>query len=254
MAALTSDGDIPVTTAIVGDTDTDGEIVVTNAMVIDALPFATGIQRLLGPYLVEPEKGVYMRGFLKPILKHGRSYYQSLPSPYDGKPQIVPVMDVQSIVPNVPVTDKEGDQVMPPMTEQFRDLMLTPFPTVPVTGFQIVCDLVQNTLNSCNRWDLTAGSERIVDILRKHVKDEYQDVLDEKEERSHQLLGDFEHVVAELIYAVRQFVGADRWIMHNYRLRGRDIIVEKTIDYRIWHFHHQQQIEALRKEQEAQDE
>ena len=251
MAALTSDGDIAVTTAIVGDNDTDGEIVVTGATVIDALPFATGIQRLLDPYLVEPAKGVYVRGFLKPILKHGKQYYQDLRGPH-GDLQRTPVMDVQSIMPNVPVVDDEGSQVIPPMSEHFRNLMLTPTPTVPVTGFQVVCDLVENTLNACNRWDLSAGNERNSDILRKHIKDEFLDLLHESEATNNHLLGDFEHIVAELIYAVRQFVGADRWIMHNYRLRGRDIIVEKTIDYRIWYFHHQQNIDAVRKEQEAQ--
>ncbi len=253
MAALTSDGDIAVTTAIVGDNDTDGEIVVTGAIVIDALPFATGIQRLLDRWLVDPEKGVYIKGFLKPILKHGGQYYQDVLGPR-GDLQRTPVMEVQSITPNIPVVDSEGAQVMPAMSEQFRNLMLAPNPTVPVVGFQVVCDLVQNVLNQCNRWDLSAGSERNSDILRKHVKEEFLDLLYEGDDVNNYLLGDFEHIVAELIYAVRKFVGADRWIMHNYRLRGRDIIVEKTIDYRIWHFHHQKQIEALRKEQDVQDE
>lgn len=174
---------------------------VTRSMLIDALPIAEGIEHECGQYFHPAHVPVATTPQMVPgqwYDEYGRLFQRV------GGPAAVPT------VVNRP----------PARTGQRA-------PSVhPARGIAICVGLVDSVLQSTCAWGKNAKRD-LRDVVHQYVLPQYQ-TYDELFDRISDLTLDMRQ-------EVRYFVADDAWIMHFHMLRdGRDIVVEKTIDYRIF--------------------
>ncbi len=95
----------------------------------------------------------------------------------------------------------------------------------PAIGMEIVKAFVDRLLLINSGW-LNVGGYLIREELNKHLLQEYQN--------NDEVLSLLESILFEVRIDVNQFIGKDKFIMHFMRTRRYDIVIEKTIDYRIY--------------------
>jgi hypothetical protein len=178
---------------------------VTRTMLIDPVPTADSIETLYGEYLVPMSHSV---SAMEPQHMVPGSWY-------DQYGRLI-------------VREQANLQPVTPPKQQVRR---QPNHPLPVRGIAIVNSLVDWVLSDCSIWKQSHTS--CIDSFAEFVLPEYRGNIDFLE----LIAGHLVDVRTE----VREFVGPDRWIMHFHTLRGRDIIVEKTIDFRIFDWERRKQ-------------
>ena len=99
---------------------------------------------------------------------------------------------------------------------------------LPETGIDMIEALVDAVLAESSAW-IRRRPMSLQDIWSRFVKPEYQESIELYEYINNLLL--------ELRTQLKEFIGKDIWIMH-FKVRNKfEILVEKTIDYRIYQWH-----------------
>lgn len=98
-------------------------------------------------------------------------------------------------------------------------------PSMPVVGIRLVHAAIDKTLDDNSAWTRKTRKD-IVTLWDEMLLPQFRGNPD----------------VAEAIYSytfdlrqmVLDFIGGETWVMHFKKMRGADIVLEKTIDYRIF--------------------
>lgn len=237
------------------------QLQVTKKLILDAAATAEVIEAQFGAYLLPPEPGVYLPGSSSPAMQAHEFYYQLRRSSRTSPPEMVPVKGVEDI--KGAVFDRDGRIVVPAALA--KDVSLQP--SLPVRGMAVVYSAVDQTLRECAAWSRrSVGS--VGAFLADHLKEEFRQCLPDSEEdqlillrkgipaerlsvlqRNTAIREQMTDLLGEVRYDVRQFVGQDKWVMHFHYASGRDIEVEKTVDFRIyqWEMEHGHEYSHIRR-------
>ncbi len=203
-------------------------IPVTATVLIDTIPAASAIESLLGPNVLRPPTpGIYASRSATPFLKAGEYYYKI--DDINGNTPIKGIEDVHGDIFN-----QKGDLVHIAK----KKMELSMHPTVPAQGMKIVYAYVDMLVTlATHEWtkETLSLSDTFDQFIEPkiHADDKfkiYQTMIDQ--------MKDIKHIVLD-------FIGSNGWIMHLMRFKGTDIVIEKTIDYRIyqWSVEHNRPIE-----------
>lgn len=192
---------------------------VTKQLFLDAAPVAEAIEAQLGAYLLPPEQGIYLPTSGQPVMRPHNFYYQLKRTSANAAPQKVAVTAIEEIASDV--YDAEDVVVVPAKLAKYVKLE----PALPARGLAVLSTAVDWTLTGAAAWS-KRDSAPLTAFLADHLKDEHR-----KDDVVLQRLSD---LTLDLRYDTRQFVGQDLWVIHIHSQRGRDIVVEKTVDFRIF--------------------
>jgi hypothetical protein len=189
---------------------------VISKVIIDTLQHSNHLEFMFGDYLLPAPKGIYLKGAARPFLDIGSPHYVKAQGP-DGE-QFFPVERVKDITG--PVFDSKGNIVL----HTKPNTHLADQPTVPVIAISVVhmlCDLlVSNHLITNKKSPISFEEQMNKYLLPMHVGNTV-------------LIDDIYASLYELRLSVTAALGTDPWIVHFIKIRGVDLIIEKSLDYRI---------------------
>lgn len=170
-----------------------------------------------------PEEGLYIVGGIEPIVSSKKNYH--FRSEYEQRLAIVDYKDILKRCEDV--VDQEGQLVITGRNIKLRKKYLSLTPSLPVTAVKVGIAVVIKYLNSLNRLTRSQG---IGYRLNRFVKPEFQHWIDNEE---------YDHHFEELLDEVSKFIGKDTWHIYFTRVKGTTLLIEKTIDYRIYKYYEQ---------------
>ena len=170
-----------------------------------------------------PEEGIYIVGAIEPIISSKKTYH--FRSEYEQRLAIVDFKDI--LKRGEDILDQEGQLVITGRNIKLRKKYLSLTPSIPVTAIKVGIAVVTKYLNSLNRHTRSQG---IGYRLNRFVKPEFQHWIDNEE---------YEHEFEELLDEVSKFVGKDTWHIYFSRVKSTTLLIEKTIDYRIYKYYEQ---------------
>lgn len=123
----------------------------------------------------------------------------------------------------------------------------------PQRGIAMVGDTIAWVLNSMALWKTPLSQQPQDDVcslfappghqrraaelpMSTPLRGYFQASLDPKLDyrNNDQILDRATDLLLDIRMQVVNFVGADRWVMHFYGFHGRDFVVEKTVDFRVY--------------------
>lgn len=192
-------------------------------LALDPLETAWLVQNTFAPYLKrQASVGLWLPGQDRPVIVPGRLYFHQSSDGCSMEVKEITAATLKTIEGDI--FNEEGKRVL---TDSQRSRVRDE-PTVPVEGIRIVRADVQNTIDERSRKWSRKPFDTIDVVLRPLLADEYAG--------NEKLLTDLMEPLSDLRRQVIDFMGDDPWIMHFLRERGmgHDILVDKSIDYRIY--------------------
>lgn len=206
---------------------------VSGVLVIDLLTYASRItdDEILNSF-IDPPKGLYQKGVLKPILDSKELYF--LESNFKkGKF----IKDFNLVInSNENILDIKGNIVLYAEVIKKKKKVLTTESTMPIIAIEIAFVLVSNYLDVLCPYARIVKKNRIENLIRPECCDLiYDDIIDLEYQ--------------DLIEEVFEFVNGDTWHIYFIRQIGTSIVIEKTIDWRIYKYHKDEYDEYLNSNQ-----
>lgn len=196
------------------------EYPVIRSLVIDPLPTAFVIERILGEYLIPPPDGIYTLGHAVPVMRPDRSYYQQRMDAQRGLQRFV-VTRIEDIQPGAPVIDTEGEVAVTVSQIPFLS-HVSPYPVRAI-------EIIERTLSEVLRHYGDPAD-------RRHNTDPctlYLDLVRPQWRQALEIVDQVLLLVSDLRSQVKEFAGHDRWIIHFLRRQRTTMIIEQSIDWRI---------------------
>jgi hypothetical protein len=197
-------------------------LVPTQTLFLGALSYAVLIEQNYGQFLQPVTEGIYRPGDTEPILRADRNYFTI--SYINGNVQYKPLSDFKTCLDAV--YDEYGKLLITEFAMIHKENFLTKEPTVPVKGLAMVELLVTNYLTSISQ----------IPGFKKNLNHKIDNLLLE----GYAYLnyeGHLENICEPLLRMITTFVGNDTWYYYFIRKTMTDLIIEKTIDYRIYEYH-----------------
>lgn len=195
----------------------------TQALIIDPVEHGELIESALSGVLKPYQSGYYLPGQSKPVLESGKFYYTK------SAGQDIPLQGIETV--GTAIYTQDGELAV--TAKQVKLLALQP--TRPFRGISLVSVLVDQTLDSRAKWRryTSGGQEKRspADVVSDYLVSELAVPLPQLA-----LLELAEQVVdltLDLRTEIGSFVGDDHWIMHFQRPWRSNIVIEKSVDYRI---------------------
>lgn len=195
----------------------------TQALIIDPVEHGELIESALTGVLKPYPSGYYLPGQSKPVLESGKFYYTRV----NG--QDSPLQGIESVSSAIYTQDGE----LAVAAKLVKALTLEP--TRPYRGIALVSLMVDHVLDSRAKWrKYTPGGREhrsLTDAVMDYLIGEIAIPLPQL------TLIELAEQVAELTLELRtevsEFVGEDHWVMHFQRQWRSNLVIEKSVDYRI---------------------
>lgn len=195
----------------------------TEILVLDLMEYITYIDK--NPYfdaLVEPTPGVYLSSSLDPIMSPSNPCY---PASKMGMTEYA-ITTVESMLTcSEGVLNSRGTLIGD--VRKIRRIVkhMTDKPQLPVVMLKVMMGVLTNYLsNLCRR---TRHSINVSNYYQ-YIKPDYEYLIVEES---------YETIMDDLIMDIHKFVGRDVHHIYFTKLNGTSVIVEKTIDYRIYEWY-----------------
>lgn len=213
---------------------------VTSVLAIDLLEFAINLDTELLATLVEPPKGIYIKGNIKPILTDDKVYYARSKMPYIqgsskmsyiiGKQKRIDIQDTaikdlkEVFTLTEDLVDSDGNVVLSLKDIKIKSRYMSIGSDLPVTAIQLTKTMALDYISTLCKFSRFVYSENIESL----VKPEY-----------HYLIANdsFDVAFESLHEQILNFIDQDTWFIYFCRLKGTTLLIEKTIDYRIYYYH-----------------
>ena len=172
------------------------------------------------PYLdclVEPSSGIYLPSSVNPVLDDNGVYY---PQSKYGQDQYR-IKDLDSIFNlGESIVDKNGIVVFTWVNLKRFKKYITLTPQVPATAIKVAHVIVDDFLRGLCPYTNTPRNKHSLHQLTTNP-----DLI---------LIEAYEELLDDLIMEVSEFVGKDRYHIYFTKLKGTSLIIEKTIDFRVY--------------------
>jgi hypothetical protein len=202
-------------------------------LIIDLLDHVTCVEDHYLKALVEPTKGIYITGSIEPFIKETGPYFmrELFPSP-KGEVSYLDILSTKS-----DILDSSGTQVISGKDLVLKRKFLSLKPSIPVVAMKAALAVVDDYVTSVCR---KANRNRTYNLYNL-VKPEFHSTIVAKDE--------FMHVFERLLDQVMKFIGDDTWNIYFIKVKGTSLIIEKSVDWRIYRYY-----EMTFKEQENKEE
>ena len=191
---------------------------VTQTFYLPIFNYASMLERQFGEFLLPPRVGIYKIGEIYPCIEPNKLYYSQKLN-RNQTYTTTPITDINTVTDTV--TDEIGNVIIPLNMMKNKTQYLRNEPNVPVRGLIIIELLIKKYLESIAPWVKHSMQHgRIV----SNIKPEHHAVYTD---------GHLEKTCESLFLQVSDFVGNDTWHIYFVKFVGIDLVIEKTIDYRV---------------------
>jgi len=205
-------------------------------LIINILDYVVAIDS--DPYLIslkDPEEGIYLTGSMEPIFSKSNFY---ITKDKFNKPMLLAndILDLETILSATnDVYDISGNLIMTAEDIRKKSKYLRLAPTIPVIGVKMGVATVLKYLNSLCVYTHVSSSKYNQESL---VKEEALHLVNSEE---------YDIAFESLLDRVAKFIGKDTWHIYFYKVRGTNLIIQKTVDFRIYQWY-QWKIEKEKKD------
>ena len=207
------------------------DIEVTERLILSSISSASLIDQQYGRFLLPPPKGIYKVGEVNPCMFLTKTYFHEDEKgsfftdktffQFSGK-TILPISDIRLVKSNV--YDETGKIVIPAYMMLDKERYLSSEPSVPYRGILLVELLIRNFIDFVSS---IPGRRRYPGRIESHLIPEFI---------NNSVVDSLEVICQSLFLQIEQFIGNDRWHIYYIKRVQFDIIIEKTIDYRIHYY------------------
>lgn len=190
---------------------------ITGVLAVDLLEHAVSItDEVLLSSVIDNETGVYIKGSMTPLI-----------------PSNLLIMDTNSAViksydellkAKTDVYTTTGDLVITQRDLRLKAKYLSNGPDIPVSVINMAMAVVEEYLSVNCKYSRSVHRARSNSYLKEDVV-------------SLEMDGKIEDAFCKLLDEVHNFIRNDTWHIYFYRLKGTTLIIEKTIDWRIYDWH-----------------
>jgi hypothetical protein len=182
--------------------------------------YAQLIEQQFNDVLFPPREGVYRLGDVSPVLFANKRYF--VQRKMDGRIVLEPITDLSKVEESI--VDEEGNLILSGHYMKNKQMFLSNQPTVPSRGIEIVKCLIDEHLAKISPWSKSQGYRQRLNSYFKNAAAVHEIVED----------GFLERICESLIMSVNDFIGNDVWNMYFTKVVAVDLLIEKSIDYRIY--------------------
>jgi len=191
---------------------------VTKTLMLDIAALSQSLEAGIGEYLRPEQAGWYLPYELEPVLKEGRAYYVT-----EVARGLVKLDIGTAPLPKVDIYDKHADIVV--RAEQIKALQPRAHPH-SARVIDLLKAYANQLLDSHIAWGDRRVERHIDDVIRPFVYPQY-----EENDEILSMIGD--HLL-DFRTNIIDFLGKDKWIMHFLKVARGSLVIEKTVDYRIY--------------------
>jgi len=179
--------------------------------------------------LVSPDKGIYLVGSLEPILRLGTVYYPETKYLMSGH-EITTFANIFQL--NEAIVDAGGKVIIGKNDLKTKQKYFKSKPTIPVIPIKVAIAVVIKYLNTLSSYTHVSNFNY---KLEEFIKPEYRELL---------YTDEFSTIFEKLLDQVMVFVNKDNWHIYFYKVKGTTLLIEKTIDFRIYEWYRLQHEES----------
>lgn len=181
--------------------------------IFDILSIAKTVEALFEDYLIPPTPGIYLVNGTHPVMVPDKKYYCK------NNRLVTHIQEITGMV-----FDAMGETVI---TAHVKPQHLTTEPTVPTTSLELVVKYAEKIVLDNSSWS-RAERHTFQDTVAEFIRPEWRFTVE--------IYDRLENLLMDLRLAIVEFIGNtpdDKWVIHFVKKKGHDLIVEKTIDFRI---------------------
>lgn len=194
-----------------------GNLPTTKRVILNTRSLAEQIEDSARPYLASYPAGFYDPTSRRPVLSFGETYYIQGAHGFTK----VNISKPEDIVSNI--YDINGRKLVSFEIRKF----ITPLPQFPIHGAAMIEELAQCVINEMCVYNGKAPAAKVEDLWNDFLSSGATAPDVNLKSSIHELL-------AETSRQVREFIGDDRWVIHFCSTLSGDLLIEKSIDWRIW--------------------
>lgn len=197
---------------------------ISDVLVVDLLDHSLQFDSKYNNTLVDPEKGVYLSGSLKPIITFNeKTKYYPKSSYLNDKELLINYDCVMSCKEDI--VNSECEVILSIKDKINKKKFLHPEPNIPVTAIKVALAVADDYISSICEF----SKNQLVGLdLNKLIKDEYQHLIDQEV---------YSKIYKKLINEIALFVKNDIWNIYFYKLKGCTLVIEKSVDWRIYRYY-----------------
>jgi hypothetical protein len=206
-------------------------------MRVDPMPTASLIEAVVGAYLLPPAEGIYFRGKTEPVMTPLEVYHQH--KVVDGKrtKETFVVKTIEDIDHHMPVMDLDANVVVTPNQVPF----LSYIPPLPVTALKIVEAAVKDVVDSHGMEEYRSKPRHPAwlygRMINLPVRGEVGMVAPIDTTVRDAVIDQITELVSGIRSDVKSFCGENPWVIHFLKKNHLELVIEKSIDWRIIEFH-----------------
>ena len=192
---------------------------VTQNFFLPIYSHAVMIENQYGDFLKPPEQGIYKAGELFPSIISTKHYFSQRIDKFN-RPVLTPITNFNKVTDAV--VDEAGNLIFPFTVMKNKEKYLTNHPTVPSRGLLLIKLMIEKHIESICRWNrYSTFNNKIL----AHFTNEGYEIYNE---------GHIDKICESLFMQLNNFIGLDEWHIYFVKFIGLDILIEKTIDYRVY--------------------
>lgn len=186
----------------------------TGLLILNIVDQAYKLDEDMHKYLIYPKLAVYHKNGIEPVLKPGCRYYTA-----KGLEDNEPIEALNKIKENV--YDESGNLVIPRymMIEQRK--WLTNKPKLPISAMKVIMISLENYITDTTNFNDSCFDYRLSEVLNESGLKAYEH-------------NEFDRYASVYYNAIEEFIAADRSHLYFCELRSTDMVIRKTIDFRIY--------------------
>lgn len=185
--------------------------------------YAVMIEKQFGDVMMPAINGIYKVGDIYPSIISGKQYYSQKINKLN-QCITTPVTDFNKV--NDTIIDESGNVIIPRGMMLNKENYLRNEPSVPSRGLILVELMIKRYIESVAPWvKYSMQNNKIISNFKPEGVELFTD-------------GHIDKICDSLFAQISSFMGNDVWHIYFVKYSGLDIVIEKTIDYRV-HYYNQ---------------
>lgn len=187
-------------------------------LVLNLLDYISELDIHYSSYFADPYPGIYIANKVEPVLLPNTVYYTD-----DGIRFTLEDFEIDKYTGSV--TDEYGNMLLSRYVMSMQKSFLSKTPTLPVFAIKIAHIYALSVVDDATPY--VRDKTKTTEAIRYLKPGGYIYVYN----------GMFSIALDELLKTISEFINNDIWNIYFIKLNNTDLIIEKSIDYRIYEWH-----------------
>lgn len=198
-------------------------------MRVDPMPTASVLEAAVWHYLAPAPEGFYFRNRAEPVMRKGEVYHQHKVVNGRKTKETFVIQNFNEIDNNMPILDLDANVIVTPMQISLLEMQ----PALPVTALAVVEEAVRDVVESHGMEEYRRKPRNPMELYGRFLNSS----IEGNELFRGLIVDQIMEIVSGIRSDVKSFCGENPWVIHFLKKRHLDLIVEKSVDWRLIDFH-----------------